>query len=331
MEKKDSPTFPSLFIHIPKTAGTSFRKAYEEIVGQENTFYDYGANNPETSPEVKSLTYEKNDKFSLLSHISQKSNALLAGHFSIQKYAKLFPALQIITFVRNPINQVISHYEHFKRHTKYHKSLIEFCQEERFSNLQSKCLRNYPISAIGFIGLTEEYNASIELINQIHNINLEAIKMNFNDTKKTEEYEIDQTTKNLIIQRNQEDIMLYERAVNIFNAMKLAQQTGYRYTYANIHLQKKYVTGWCYQKDTEDPIILDILDHQEKIIHEVLCADFHEQAKLINAPRLGYVGFSIDCERLSGVKGTIRIQTTKQVVAEFNFTDDNQKRLKRAL
>jgi len=41
-----------LFIHIPKTAGTSFRVAAEKYFGEDNTFYDYSAKSPETSAEI---------------------------------------------------------------------------------------------------------------------------------------------------------------------------------------------------------------------------------------------------------------------------------------
>ena len=41
-----------LFVHIPKTAGTSFRLAAQQFYGENNVFFDYGLESVETSKEI---------------------------------------------------------------------------------------------------------------------------------------------------------------------------------------------------------------------------------------------------------------------------------------
>ena len=53
--------FPWVFIHIPKTAGTSFRVAAENHLGKGRTVRDYGSKAPYTSPLTESQYYTTQD------------------------------------------------------------------------------------------------------------------------------------------------------------------------------------------------------------------------------------------------------------------------------
>ena len=46
-----------VFVHIPKTGGTSIRMAAAEYFGEDAMLYDYGPA-PKTSPIVRELKYE---------------------------------------------------------------------------------------------------------------------------------------------------------------------------------------------------------------------------------------------------------------------------------
>ena len=61
------------FIHIPKTAGTSFRKAAEEYYGLERICYDYAPHSGETSKIVIQEVYENKDNFSFLKKLNDNS------------------------------------------------------------------------------------------------------------------------------------------------------------------------------------------------------------------------------------------------------------------
>ena len=52
---------PLLFVHIPKTAGTSFRKAYSSLIPAHKTYCDYGEESVETSPVIQKWIIEKGD------------------------------------------------------------------------------------------------------------------------------------------------------------------------------------------------------------------------------------------------------------------------------
>ncbi len=45
------------FVHIPKTAGTSFRLGAESYFGRERIVYDYGKGSPASTPVVVDTLY----------------------------------------------------------------------------------------------------------------------------------------------------------------------------------------------------------------------------------------------------------------------------------
>ena len=159
--------FPLFFIHSPKTAGSSFRVAAEQYFGTEATYFDYGKESSETHLDILKFEYESKDRY--LAAKSIKKNAkFLSGHVIYPKYAPFFSTKSVVTFVRDPAQQVRSHYEHFSRLHGYKGSFEDFIKENRFANMQSKALNGVWTDAIGFIGITERYNESLALFNKYY-------------------------------------------------------------------------------------------------------------------------------------------------------------------
>ncbi|MAJ68062.1 MAG: hypothetical protein CL584_00205, partial [Alteromonadaceae bacterium] len=217
----EAANYPLFFIHISKTAGSSFRVAAERYFGKEHVFYDYGPKANETNPDIRTLDYEKRDRYAAGMKIVEKAK-FLTGHINHPKYAPFIPAKNAITFVRDPIQQVRSHYEHFTRHHRYKRSFTEFVNEPRFKNVQYKAFQGTWPDAIGFIGLTERYNESLALINKMYSIDIQGLDINKNTEKKSSSYELSGEEIALIKKHNKEDFKLYEYALTRFERQKLA-------------------------------------------------------------------------------------------------------------
>ena len=82
-----------LFLHLPKTAGTSLRHALQEAYGTEAV-----------SPHVNACFLQNND-LELLNRFT-----FICGHLSFSDAHRLFPDAAIMTVVRNPIERCLSWY-----------------------------------------------------------------------------------------------------------------------------------------------------------------------------------------------------------------------------
>ncbi len=68
------------FVHIPKTAGTSFRLGAESYFGRERIVYDYGKGSPASTPVVVDTLYaEPKDFWGFKSACAQQGASMVGG------------------------------------------------------------------------------------------------------------------------------------------------------------------------------------------------------------------------------------------------------------
>ncbi len=156
-------------VHLPKTAGVSFRATLEKKFGAQLRL-DYG------DRPLHKGNFERN--FSSIeaatkSHMMNFDEvACIHGHFLPIKYLLLRDqaATPFVTWMRHPVDRIVSHYEFWKRDYNgstagpLHKrvvmegwSLKQFCLSEETRNLYDKLLWAFPIEYFDFIGIVEHY------------------------------------------------------------------------------------------------------------------------------------------------------------------------------
>lgn len=196
-----------LFVHIPKTAGTSLKHGFEQYYGKNKTVYDYGFDNVETHPLVTKCVYKNRNNKMLIKRMKEQNKEFLCGHFNISKYAKYISLQNTICFMRDPIQRIFSEYKHFVKFYNYKKQFKEFYSQPDMINKQSRLLNNIPINEIGFIGITEKFNESVDKINKKFHINIPILYENKNNIKVDN---INSDELQELIQLNKKDIDLYK-------------------------------------------------------------------------------------------------------------------------
>ncbi|NES01424.1 MAG: sulfotransferase family 2 domain-containing protein [Okeania sp. SIO2F4] len=210
-----------LFIHIPKTAGTSFRKGLEKQLGSSRILYDYGARSSVTSPIIQSSIYRKSiDGTSLQEYIQEQSINVIGGHIN-QHHIKYYCSIlgkrtKLITFLREPIRRCLSDYFHHVYHYNYSGDIQEFIFKKNKSNLQSRMLKEIELESLYFVGITEKYNDSVDFFNRISQNSIPSLTLNKN--KKIQDFlkQIPEQTLDFVIKQNEKDLELYKNAVDIF-------------------------------------------------------------------------------------------------------------------
>ncbi len=304
------------FIHIPKTAGTSFRVAMEKSLGSSSVFSDYGPNAPETHELVRKYFYDRKDSYGLYTHILRNSNApaALTGHVHHARYAPLFPLMSTLTFVREPLSRLVSEYKHFVRLKGYEGTLNEFIRESRVINMQTNYLKNAPLSAIGFIGLSEDYEAGLEIVNSTFGLALPNLNLNIAPPMQSEKISVTAEDIRLFNELNKQDLLTYQQVSAIYKVRKEMFNKGRPYTHGHYKVDSHgVISGFAFHQHDPSPVVL-FVELNGKNIAEVEAKDMNEQMRQLGSPRKGYVGFRLALKELSVADNNlvIRVRNTGQ-------------------
>ncbi|MBT42258.1 MAG: hypothetical protein CMF12_07000 [Idiomarina sp.] len=300
-----------LFVHIPKTAGTSFRTSLEEVLGPKKIIKDYADHSPVTSESIIEMVYKEKD-LAKFYRFFPKTEHVLSGHFWLNKYQRMFDAPQLTTFVRNPVDRVISEFHHFKRHQNYQGSLYAFLDKRRNQNLMSRFLAGIPWQAFGFMGVSERYNESLELFAAHSGITLPELHKNVAPKNYSN---ISEEDLSLIKQTNLTDIKLYQQIATDFE--QRLDFTRSRKPYANAAWWRKpgkaMIEGFAFWPHSDEPVTLDLLVSNKRIA--TLTADsLSDVGYLANAPRYGLVGFEYKLPVKEQKQLLVKVSSTGQRV-----------------
>ncbi|MBN2716662.1 MAG: sulfotransferase family 2 domain-containing protein [Deltaproteobacteria bacterium] len=222
------------FIHVPKTAGTTFRHMLYDRFEQEEIYPN------------SALIREKDGYPSIGEFISAprellQSPILFHGHYPWVMHQLLGDNVHKLVFLREPVSRTVSNLNHFKNLNPNHRDLslheIYAIAKRHMSNLQTRyfcksdinedlsvetprtmtqahldnAVRN--LETCEFIGITECFDESIELVNRLYDFNFSAVK-SMNVTKQKQE--VSESFLDELRDDNKFDVALYEYGLRLF-------------------------------------------------------------------------------------------------------------------
>lgn len=210
-----------LSVHIPKSAGTSFRNTLKDVYGEKHV--------------VRTDINLQNGHLMLN---EQPSNPpvlpvdvrVCHGHFRLKEFYNMFPEhehLPVITWLRNPVQRIISYYYYLvqqidqeliskdKQQGKWkrmQRTLPEFAGDPRNQNRMSFFLEGKSIDDYLFVGITEDYNNDLQRLAKLLNWD-KAPYFEENKTRNKENV-TDQDLIRQIEKWNQQDMDIYNYILN---------------------------------------------------------------------------------------------------------------------
>jgi len=116
-----------IFVHIPKTGGTTFNFAYLPFAFPKSETFILSGNSDESQNDInKLINFSKSDKEKI---------KIIAGHNTFGLHT-FFPKSKYISIFRNPIDQATSSY----LHQKYHKP---GSNDAKYININNISLTDY--------------------------------------------------------------------------------------------------------------------------------------------------------------------------------------------
>ena len=222
-----------IFIHIPKTAGTTFKSVLFSNYREEQLGLW-------TKPESNKTQEE------LLAFIDQEKD-LIMGHIDLGRLPeKVFNEYRLLCFLRNPIDQVVSHYVNVKNsnmeeHDQFNDMPFEgFLDSYRGRNWQCQFLSSYkekPMainnvdtllkeavnnleSRIFFCGIGERFDESLIYLRAKIGLKNTAYQVRNSTMDRELSKRLKQDFKKEIEKNNEADIELYRRGLEIFNGYR---------------------------------------------------------------------------------------------------------------
>lgn len=127
------------FMHIPKTAGTTLRQIIQQQYGEEHIFSVYiGVGAATLSAHIDRLKLRLNQESNQLDSPLKPEVKLILGHVGFGLHEILGRELKYMTFLRHPVDRVISWYYHQQRvkDAKYHQESQYLSLRELITTLQ---------------------------------------------------------------------------------------------------------------------------------------------------------------------------------------------------
>ncbi len=304
---------PVFFSHIPKTAGTSFKKAAQEYFGTNGIARNYGNKSVETTPWIAKVLLEDQDFSGFYNRLCKEGVALYMGHTHLMPAANVFKAVKLVTFLRNPIEQVLSHYNHYCRWYAYDKPVAEFVGTGGFKELQSRFLKGIPLQLVGLIGITEKYDQSIALYNDLTQHNLKSRLDNVNDKKSLTS--IDSEFKDLIKLENKQDLKLYNWAKKVFEKRLGMLKDNKSWCFGFIDKQKdNVITGVAYWGESQEQVELVAYSNNQEISRGV-ANQIRPGLVRFGVPNKGFIGFKLSfTNEIDLLNVQVRVAATGQVL-----------------
>jgi hypothetical protein len=216
-------------IHIPKTAGTSFRNTLKGVYGEHAVKrLDIDLIHQQLKVEQETFTEKK----------LPRGTKVIHGHFSyalLSQQLEISPKTPVITWLRDPVERVISNYHYLAKRlaaelneegkglnilSKMQKTLLEYAYSELNRNRISKFMEGMSLSDCAFVGITECYQQDLASLSQL--LNWKSYP-NFHHNATGQRPVVSEMEREVIRSWNQADMALYEEALSLRQARIKAQ------------------------------------------------------------------------------------------------------------
>ncbi len=197
-------------VHLPKCAGTSFRHLLARIYG-DRLWLNYGGAFARAQARPGCVP---------------DGTALVHGHFLADTFDDIVPQPTLVTWLRHPVERVVSHYHHFLRSPDMRDDCCRALHERRLSlrafaelawmrNQATRYFAGKTLADFAAVGIAERFTDSLEVMADALGWNElpEAVCDNANPARTTAVYPLSDDLRDYLAFLNAADLTTYAQAV----------------------------------------------------------------------------------------------------------------------
>lgn len=222
-----------LSVHVPKTAGSSFRLFLQEALGPR-LMWDYG-DWPEMR-DAQAQAHNERRRVEMLAQVDdiRQKFSVIHGHYLPEKYLTVFPDAPVSAFLRDPFQHALSTYLHAQRRlleldeSKLPPGLRLF-RDERMTltdmlaaspDHQAGYLSAVPLEVMAMIGITEDFDRGVALFQKLFGLRARSSSWrdNVNPDRNGHVYEVSADVRRAVEKYRAGDIELYRLGCERFLA-----------------------------------------------------------------------------------------------------------------
>jgi len=220
-----------IFVHQPKTAGTTLIDAFKETYGSDAVYHD-----EDNQLMWKMDEFRKSIETRIQPYRIYKDRELyrvIHGHIDYEKYKRSFPDAFYLTFFRHPVQQITSRYYYWLRScnpsdtnpmrrwvSEERPGLEEFVTEWCKESDLEQYAQSLNVYNFDFIGIVERYDDSMKMLKlHIQDLVVKARALRVNPDKQAgEAYVLEIDVEKKLVSMLKPLIAVYEEAVNRFDS-----------------------------------------------------------------------------------------------------------------
>lgn len=293
-----------VFLHVPKTGGSAVRTALVRACRDRRVLFDYGAEEKQTTPALRDALYGEGrtgDGVSLRRHLDDRRGLLLIGHFHARRYWDAFHPESFVTFLRDPIDRLISEYNHYVERYGADLDLDAFVETTRYTRHVSYLFRDVDPAEFGFVGFTETFEDDLRTLSNRLGRPLAVLRENEGAYDPVlRERASDPDFRKRVRRFVATDHDLYRRLRNRYDKLRarrlagLAEASGYR---GRVRLAAGgRIVGYAVHRNVESILEIEVLDG-ERVLARVRADRYRPWLRTSGRSRTGVAGFEVPLRR----------------------------------
>jgi len=282
-----------LFTATPTEIYDQVSNWFQIELGSDNVLFDDGPVSSHTSEIIKqSYSSEDTYDFWQRSGVLENIQLICSKDYSV-KYTWLIPASRLMTFIIDPLKNILRTYDFLKRYKGYSDSFENFITLPQYQNMQFRKTGATPAELIGFIGVIEQPEETTRLLAEFFQLDLKSIDdVSFDYDFSPNEFEMSDGLMALVRKNNQKEFDFYDKSRHLLFTRLDLQKKRKSYVHGSIHLfNSNRVAGYAFSPLNSKPVRVEIFING-KLVKNVFANEKRPHLMAYNVPRAGFVGFS---------------------------------------